>query len=83
MRYIRLETSDQDTRWINLEQVCRVTRGIESPGVPIVAIIFADGNVDDCLKIRGTDEINKKAISQLVGALDRLSCEEEATKGSR
>jgi hypothetical protein len=39
----------------------------------MIAIIFADGRVDDCLKIRGTDEINKKAIAVLTDALDKLS----------
>jgi hypothetical protein len=73
MKFIKLKTSDGDVRWINLEQVSRVTMGTESQDVPFVAILFADGNVEESLKIRGIDEDNQQAIKMLVEALDRLS----------
>lgn len=65
MHFVKLETSDDDQRWINLNQVSRVTIGIDESGVEVLVAIFADGDVNDSLKIRGTDEINKQAIVKL------------------
>lgn len=71
MQFIRLTTSDADTRWINLAQVSRITIG-EDAGSPFVAIVFSDGHTDDSLKICGTDDINRKAIQTIKDALNRL-----------
>jgi len=73
MHFLKVDTSDQVVRWINFEQVSRVTLGLESPGVPIVAIVFASGDTEEALKIRGTDDTNRKAIEKITEALDILA----------
>ncbi len=65
MHFVKLETSDQDRRWINLHQVSRVTIGTDESGVEFLVAIFSDGDINDSLKICGTDEINKQAIVKL------------------
>ncbi|MFY9251999.1 MAG: hypothetical protein WAO83_00990 [Fuerstiella sp.] len=70
MSFVRIETSDNDTRWINLLQVSRVTFGRDESGVDVLVAVFADGNVGDCLKIRGTDEVNRAAILEFQRALN-------------
>ena len=65
MHFVKLETSDDDQRWINLNQVSRVTIGTDDSGIEVLVAIFADGDVNDSLKIRGTDEVNKQAIIKL------------------
>ena len=65
MHFVKLETSDDDRRWINLHQVSRVTSGIDESGVEVLVAIFADGDVNDSLKICGTEEINRQAIVKL------------------
>ncbi len=78
MHFIKLQTSDQDTRWINLQQVSRVTTGTEAADVPFVAILFGDATTGESLKIRGDDEINRHAIEKLIAALDVLAGEIES-----
>jgi hypothetical protein len=73
MHYIKLETSDQDVRWINLEQVSRVTVGQEASGVPFAAVVFSDGNLEECLKIHGTEDVDRRAINKLTAVLDHVS----------
>jgi len=70
MNFMKLQTSDGDTRWINLDLVSRVTTGVEPAGDPFVAVIFADGAVDESLIIHGTDEKNREAIDALTKCLD-------------
>ena len=74
MGYVRLEGDGGEVRWINLDQVGRVTMAMESPDVPIAAVIFSDEHSEDCFKLRGTDETSRNAIQQLRRALDHL-CE--------
>lgn len=73
MHFVKLETSDDDLRWINLNQVSRVTIGTDESGIQVLVAIFADGNLSDSLKIRGTDEINKQAIIKLERELNHRS----------
>ena len=73
MHFIKLATSDQDTRWINLEQVSRVTLGEEVSGVPVAVIVFSDGDLEQGLKIHGTEDVDRQAIDKLTTVLDTLS----------
>ena len=75
MHYIKLETDDDTTRWINLASVCRVTLSTESPGdEPICIVIFrSDENVEARVKIQGNSEQNRRTIEQLTTRLDRLA----------
>jgi len=74
MTFVKLQMSDGDTRWINLDLVSRVTSGTEPSGDPFVAVIFADGNADESLIIHGTDQKNREAIDALKKCLD-ASCD--------
>ena len=65
MHFVKIETSDDDRRWVNLEQVSRVTVGVDDAGIEVLAAIFADGDLENSLRIRGTDEINRVAIATL------------------
>lgn len=71
MSFVRIETSDRDTRWINLDLVSRVTLGTDEAGTEVLVAMFADGDVGDSLKIRGTDEMNKAAILEFERALNQ------------
>jgi len=70
MRYIRIET-DEETRWINLEQVTRATLARHgSAGTEMLVLYFAS-SMDECtLKIDGTSKKNAAAIKVLAAALD-------------
>lgn len=72
MNFVKIETSDSETRWINLDHVSRVTLATQTQGTPILAIFFADGNRDSSLKISGSDPVNKKAIERFVAHLDAV-----------
>ncbi len=65
MHFVKVETSDEDVCWINLDLVSRVTIGKDEAGVDTLVATFADGHVRDSLKIRGTDEVNQQAILEL------------------
>ncbi len=71
MSFVKIETSDEDTRWINLNSISRVTIGKDETGVDLMIAVFADGDVDDALTIRGTDEVNKEAILEIERALNQ------------
>ncbi len=73
MQFIKLITSDSDTRWINLSQVSRVTIGEEPSGEVFAAVIFSDGDVSDSLKIHGSDDVNREAIHKLGEVMDSIS----------
>lgn len=76
MSFVKLDTSDGDTRWINLSQLSRVTLGCDSDNTELLVAIFADGHVEDRLQIRGTDDLNREAICRFLRALNR-QCEME------
>lgn len=73
MKFVRIDTSDGETRWINLAQVSRVTRGTDDSGTPLLVVLLADGNPDLALRIHGTDEKNRRAIRGMLATLDRLA----------
>ncbi len=70
MSFVRIETSGEDTRWINVNRISRVTIGQDEAGVEVLVAVFADGDVSDCLRIRGTDAVNKEEILELERALN-------------
>ena len=70
MHFVKVETSDEDTRWINLDLVSRITIGDDESGVETMVILFADGDVGNSLTIRATDEVNQLAILELVRELN-------------
>jgi hypothetical protein len=71
MSFVRIETSDEDIRWINLSSISRVTIGKDETGVDLMVAVFADGDVDDALTIRGTDDVNNEAILEIERALNQ------------
>lgn len=73
MKFVKVDTSDGETRWINLAQVSRVTRGTDDSGSPLLVVLLADGNPDLALRIHGTDEKNRRAIRGIMTKLDRLA----------
>ena len=72
MHFIKIETNDNETRWIHLEQVSRVTVATQTRGTPILAIFFSDGNRDSSLKIDGSNVVNQKAIDLVLSHLEAL-----------
>ena len=70
MNFVRITTSDEDTRWINLNLVSRVTIETDQSGVEVLVAVFADGSAEDSFRIRGTDEVNKAAILEIERALN-------------
>ena len=85
MRYIRLVTSDGESRWINLAQVSRVTlaAGESARGGSVLAIFFADACPDGKLEIHGNTAENRQAIEKLTQALDALSDQREPARKDR
>ena len=75
MNYIKITTSDGDTRWLNLAHISRVTLGRETNGTPILAIFFQETQPQAVLKIHGTDAVNQQAIDSLIEVLDRHALE--------
>ena len=72
MDFLKIVTSDEETRWINFTQVSRVTVANEAPrGEPILVVVFADGCPDTRLTIRGDDDVNRKCIDQITDHLDQ------------
>ncbi|MCP4782822.1 MAG: hypothetical protein GY903_15320 [Fuerstiella sp.] len=71
MSFVKIETSDEDTRWINLDSISRVTIGKDEAGVELMVAVFADGDVNDALTLRGTDDVNKEAILEIERALNQ------------
>ncbi len=73
MHYVKIQTSDDETRWINLNQVCRFTLAKDDVrGFPVLAIVFADGSLDAKLVINGSNEIDRKAIETITTELDKI-----------
>lgn len=74
MRYVKIETSDGETRWINLAQVSRVTSAVETgTGDEILVVIFADPEPDLTLRIHAKNEKDREAVRVLEASLDELS----------
>lgn len=70
MHFIRIETSDNEIRRINPDQVSRVTVATQTRGTPILANFFSDGNLNSNLIIDGSDAVNQKAIDLVLSHLE-------------
>jgi len=71
MSFIKLMTSDNDTRYINLAQVSRVTLATDATrGAPRLAIFFGDASQESKLQIDGSNEQDRKAIEIFIAALE-------------
>ena len=64
MHFVKLDTSDHACHWVNLYQVSRVTIGTDESGVDVLVAVFSDGDLQNSLTIRGTDEVNRQAIAK-------------------
>ena len=73
MHFVKVETSDEDLRWINLDLVSRVTIGKDESGVEMLVAFFADGDPQGSRTIRGTDEVNQAAILKFERELNHCS----------
>lgn len=74
MQYVRIDTDDGEVRWINLDQISRVTLAKEAPtGNPILVITFADTSPQARLTIQATSDANRKAIDKITSAVDALA----------
>jgi hypothetical protein len=74
MHFIKFTTSDAETRWINLEQVCRFTLATDTArNYPVLAIVFADGSLEEKLVINGSNDQNRKVIEQIAAHLDGVT----------
>jgi hypothetical protein len=73
MHYVKITTNDDETRWINLTQVCRFTLATDAArGFPVLAIMFAHGAPDEKLLINGNNETDRKAIETVTKELESL-----------
>jgi len=71
MHFVKLVTSDNDARYINLDQVSRVTLAKDvTRDVPVLVIFFSDADRDAKLEVEGATAADRKAIEQFVAALD-------------
>lgn len=74
MHYFKLETSDEEVRWLNLAMVSRVTLAKDATsGKPVLAIFFADAAQENKLAITGNTKKNQQAIDDLVAELDHVA----------
>jgi hypothetical protein len=74
VHYVKLETSDGETRWINLAQVSRVTSVMEANRrVKVVVVMFGDARSETAFKLCGDNDQDRAAIKVLEASLDALS----------
>ena len=71
--YIKLETSDGEVRWINLDRVRRVTLAEETVGESLLVIVFDEGDASDEVRIHGSDDKNRQVIQQVISKMDELA----------
>ncbi|MEM7227717.1 MAG: hypothetical protein AAF432_02775 [Planctomycetota bacterium] len=76
MKYVRVETDDQEVRWINLSQISRVTMATSATtDDPLLVVFFADGQAETKFEIDGHSDLNRSAINRVTTVLDRLAVE--------
>lgn len=83
MHYVQIQTSDDETRWINLAQVSRVTLATASNDEPLLAVFFNDADPENKLQIRGANDADRAAIEAIVRRLKALNNEGAAEAGLR
>jgi hypothetical protein len=80
MKFVRIDTNDGETRWLNLETVSRVTRACDAHGEIVLVIMFADSSSGGTtLRIPGNTPVDQAAIDRFLTELDALVVEEEPT----
>ena len=73
MQFIKLQTSDNDARYINLEHVSRVTLATDATrGAPRLAIFFGDARHESKLEIVGSNDQDRKAIDGFIAAMESV-----------
>lgn len=76
MHYIHIETTDGESRWLNLAQVSRVTSAFETgTDIEIIVVFFADGEAESTLRLRGSTDQDRAAIQVLKSHLEALTRE--------
>ena len=73
MKLIKVETSGQTVRWINLDLVSRVTLADEPNGHRLMGLVFADGHRASQLKLDSEAPLDQGAIEQLCTELDQAT----------
>jgi hypothetical protein len=73
MEFVKITTSDVETRWLNLRQISRVTLAKDEQGDPLLVVIFHDHSPEMTIQIHGTDETNRHAIEKVTAHLDENS----------
>ncbi|HIE96517.1 MAG TPA: hypothetical protein EYG03_22010 [Planctomycetes bacterium] len=71
MSFLGIETSDDESLGINLRLINRVTIEQDEMGVMFLFAAFADGDTNNALTIRGTDDVNKEAILEIERVLNQ------------
>jgi hypothetical protein len=84
LHYVKLETADGETRWINLAQVSRVTSAMEARRrAKVVVVMFADARGETALKLCGDNDQDRAAIEVLEKSLDALARSSGGAKARR
>lgn len=73
MHFVKLVTSDNEARYINLDQVSRVTLAKDvTRDSNLMVIFFSDAEHDSRLEVEGDTEQNRKAIECFIASLDAV-----------
>lgn len=77
MSFVRIDTNDGETRWLNLANISRVTRAADANDETVLIVMFADGKTESTLRIRGDNPVDLAAIDKLIMDLD-ARCQEQS-----
>lgn len=69
-RLLKITSTSNEQRWINLDRVTRVSLAVDSAGDPVLAFCF-DGS--DKVLVHGTDEDSRILIRRIVSTLDNAA----------
>lgn len=73
MHFVRIESSDGETRWINLDQIVRVTLAEEAPSGEPLLVITSTHDDGERFSIRGHTEKDRRTIEKLIALLDDVA----------
>ncbi|MHC4995702.1 MAG: hypothetical protein ACYTGQ_11675 [Planctomycetota bacterium] len=73
MEFVKITTSDIETRWLNLRQISRVTLTQDEQGNQLLVVIFQDHSPEMTIQIHGSDDMNRHAIEKVTAHLDEIS----------
>lgn len=71
--FVRITSSDGETRWINLDRITRATLAVDAHGEPLLVLLFGEHDASERLQLRGQDETDRHAIEAITCELDRRS----------